>query len=464
MENYKPFSANDMSFFAARLKFIEGTDTPTAYLDRCLRRIEELEPSIKAWVVLNIEKAREVAAESTQRYREGRTLSPIDGMPIGIKDLIDTCDMPTEMGCAAYAGHVPRYDAPAVWALRQAGAIILGKTVTAELGMNEPGSTVNPFNFLHTPGGSSSGSAAAVGARMVPAALGTQVGGSIIRPSSYCANYALKPTLGALNRGPGLGLSQEVYGVHAGCLEDMWQVAVEIAARVGGDPGYPGLYGPSALPLPQKPQRLIVMETPAWGKLDSKSKDAFEFFVQQCVEQGVGVIRRSESTLVESFEQSLMNLKEVTDEINSYELLLALKVQRSESPEKFSTRLLNRIKNTTAVTHERYRERLHQREDARQRFTRLALLADAMITLSSLGTAPVWRRDQEDYHLDLTPTGDSSLNVQASALGAPAVTIPMLSVEGLPLGLQLMGQAHEDAKICALSSWVSRNLLPVIVA
>lgn len=463
MFEYDPFASSEMRFFAARRRFLEGADTPAAYLDRCLRRIEECEPRIRAWVTLDLAQAREAAAASLQRYREGRTLSAIDGMPIGIKDLIDTCDMPTEMGCVAYAGHVPEHDAPAVWALRQAGAIILGKTVTAELGMNEPGPTVNPFNALHTPGGSSSGSAAAVGARMVPAALGTQVGGSIIRPSSYCANYALKPTLGALNRGPGLGLSQEVHGVHAGCPEDMWQVAAEIASRVGGDPGFPGLYGPLAPPSPRKPGRLIVMETPAWQRLDLGSKAAFEGFLRQCIGQGIEVLRRSDSELVESFEQAVKDMKVITDDINSYELFLALRIRHGGHPGKFSARLMNRMKKADAVTHDRYRLRLQQREDARRRFVGLAPLADAVITLSSLGPAPVWRRDRKDDASDPTPTGDSSFNVQASALGVPAVTIPMLAVGGLPLGIQLMGQSHEDARICSFASWISHHLRPVVV-
>ena len=137
--------------------------------------------------------------------------------------------MPTEMGCAAYAATSPSATTPPVWALRQAGAVVLGKTVTAELGGSHPGPTTNPFDPARTPGGSSSGSAAAVAARMVPAAIGTQVGGSIIRPASYCGNVALKPTQGAINRGERQATSQSTHGVHAGCIEDMWQVAIEIA-------------------------------------------------------------------------------------------------------------------------------------------------------------------------------------------------------------------------------------------
>src|SRR5262249_21602270 len=155
---------------------------------------------VRAFAALNEEGARQAADASAERWKAGRPISAIDGMVMGIKDLLETKDMPTQMGCQAYRGNFPRRDNAAVWALREAGAVILGKTVTAELGGAEPGPTTNPFDASCTPGGSSSGSAAAVAARMVPAAIGTQVGGSIIRPAAFCGNVALKPTQGAINR------------------------------------------------------------------------------------------------------------------------------------------------------------------------------------------------------------------------------------------------------------------------
>ncbi|NDG48309.1 MAG: amidase, partial [Rhodospirillales bacterium] len=189
-----------------------GATSPRAYLEACLERIAAHEPVVQAFVTLNIEAARAAADAATTRRASGRPLSPIDGMPIAIKDLIETADMPTQMGCAAYAGHWPRRDSAMVGALREAGAIILGKTVTTELGMSEPGPTTNPWNAAHTPGGSSSGSAAAVAAGFVPVAIGTQVAGSIIRPAAYCGNWALKPTQGGIHRGERQGTSQSTAG------------------------------------------------------------------------------------------------------------------------------------------------------------------------------------------------------------------------------------------------------------
>jgi Asp-tRNA(Asn)/Glu-tRNA(Gln) amidotransferase A subunit family amidase len=242
---------------------------------------------VRAFVVLNETDAHTTADASTSRWQEGQPLSAIDGLPIGIKDLLETKDMPTQMGCEAYRGHFPKRDNAAVWALRQAGAVILGKTVTAELGGSHPGPTRNPFDPARTPGGSSSGSAAAVAARMVPAAIGTQVGGSIIRPAAFCGNVALKPTQSGINRGERQATSMSTHGVHAGCIEDMWQVAIEIAQRAGGDRGCPGLFGPPTPPVAMQPERLIVLETEGWAGLDDASKSAFERLLESLQRAGV---------------------------------------------------------------------------------------------------------------------------------------------------------------------------------
>src|SRR5512134_312206 len=252
---YDPREFTALTFHDATRRFRDGLDTPRAYLERCLETISAREPVVRAFAALNEPSARAAADASTARWKSGRPLSAIDGLPIGIKDLLETKDMPTEMGCEAYRGNFPKRDNAAVWALRQAGAVVLGKTVTAELGGAHPGPTTNPFDPARTAGGSSSGSAAAVAARMVPAAIGTQVGGSIIRPAAYCGNVALKPTQGGINRGERQATSMSTHGVHAGSIEDMWQVGIEIASRAGGDRGGFGLMGPSTPPAAVKPER-----------------------------------------------------------------------------------------------------------------------------------------------------------------------------------------------------------------
>ena len=261
-QSYSPETFRPLTFHDAVPRFRDGSDTPRAYLERCLETIAALEPQVMAFASLNEAGAREAADASTARYRAGAPLLPIDGLPIGIKDLLETRDLPTEMGSAFYKGNRPGRDSALVQALRQAGAVIVGKTVTTELGMSHPGPTRHPFDLRRTPGGSSSGSGAVISARMLPAAIGTQVLGSVIRPASFNANWALKPTQGGINRVERQGFSQSTVGIHAGCAEDMWSIAVEIVKRVGGDPGAPGMYFTGEAPPPAlMPRRLAVLET-----------------------------------------------------------------------------------------------------------------------------------------------------------------------------------------------------------
>src|SRR5215468_10516261 len=252
-------------YHAATRTFASGSVTPRQFLEQSLELLDAWEPRVGAFVCTNLPAARATADRATERWRAGRPLSPIDGIPIGVKDVIETFDMPTQMGSPLFLGWRSEKDAASVRALRDAGAVIVGKTVTTEFAASEPRGTRNPWNTEHTPGGSSSGSAAAVAAGMVSAALGTQVIGSVLRPASFCGCYGFKPTLGALNRGGSHdNLSQSCTGMLAADLGDAWQVAREIAVRAGGDPGYPGLYGPDRAPPPHQPQRLAALDTPGW--------------------------------------------------------------------------------------------------------------------------------------------------------------------------------------------------------
>src|SRR5579863_7426927 len=259
------------SYLAANADFASGRDTPRQFLERSLELLDYWEPQIGAFVVTALPAARDAAEQSSERWRNGTPRSAIDGMPVGIKDIIETVDMPTEMGSPLFKGWRSEKDAASVRALREAGAVILGKTVTTEFAASEPRGTRNPWNTAHTPGGSSSGSAAAVGAGIVSAALGTQVIGSTIRPASFCGCVGFKPSVNALNReGSHDYQSQSCTGILGAALDDVWQVAHEIVARVGGDAGTPGLQGPVSLPPAQKPRRLAVLETAGW---DSRSEE-----------------------------------------------------------------------------------------------------------------------------------------------------------------------------------------------
>ncbi|HJQ56276.1 MAG TPA: amidase [Vineibacter sp.] len=460
--SYDPRDFKALTFHDAAAAFRQGSDNPRAYLERCLETVEAREPVVKAFASLNRESARQAADASAARWKAGKPLSPIDGMPIGIKDLLETRDMPTEMGCLAYKGNFPKRDNAAVWALRQAGAVIFGKTTTAELGGTHPPATTNPFDPARTAGGSSSGSAAAVGARMMPAAIGTQVGGSIIRPAGYCGNVALKPTQGAINRGERLSTSMSTHGVHAGCIEDMWQVAIEVAARAGGDRGSPGLYGPRHPPVAHKPERLIVLETAGWAGLDDASKTAFERLLEKLGAAGVSLLRRRSHALVERLEQAIADASRIATAITAWENRWWQRNLVDQSPDGVSERAKAGLARAEAMTPDDYRALLIERAAAQSCHAAVAPLADAIITLGCPGPAPLWSGDKPGEPLAPRPTGDSVFNNPTSMLFAPAVTMPLLGVGGLPVGVQLVGQQHEDARITAHAGWILATIEPVV--
>ena len=456
-QDYKPLTFHD-----AVPHFRDGSDTPRAYLERCLETIAKREPVVKAFTAINEAGARAAADASTARWKAGQPLSPIDGMPVAIKDLLETKDMPTEMGCEAFKGNFPKRDNAAVWALRQAGALILAKTVTAEMGGAHPGATTNPFDPARTPGGSSSGSAAAVGANMVPAAIGTQVGGSIIRPAAYCGNFALKPTQGGINRGERLATSMSTHGPHAGCLEDMWQVAIEIANRAGGDRGAIGLVGPSTLPGAAKPNRLIVLETEGWPLVDDATKAGFEALLKQLRDAGVTLIRRKDHPMVEALEQSIANGRAVCNGVTSWENRWYQRGIVDNDPAGVSQRAKATLAKAEAMTPDDYRMWLMARGNAQRTHGAMAQLGDAAITLACPGPAPIWSGDVPGQPLAPRPTGDFVFNAPSSMLFAPVVTMPLMSVGGMPVGVQVMGQQGEDARMTALARWMTETLKPIV--
>ena len=460
---YDPRTHQPLTFHDAAARFADGVDSPRAYLERCLETIAAREPVVKAFAATNVEGARAAADQGSARWKSGRPLSLIDGMPIGIKDLLETKDMPTELGCEAYRGSFPKRDNAAVWALRQAGAVILAKTTTAELGGSHPPATTNPFDPARTAGGSSSGSAAAVAARMLPAAIGTQVGGSIIRPAAYCGNFALKPTQGGINRGERQATSMSTHGVHAGCIEDMWQVAIEIASRAGGDRGCPGLTGAMTPPAPVKPQRLMVLETEGFARLDEPTKSAFAQLLEQVGRADVTLVTRSTSPEVERLERAIANATAVASGITGWENRWATRNLVDQHPDGVSARARAVLAKAEAMSVADYRALLREREAAQAVHAATAGVADAAITLSCPGPAPLWSGDQPGQPLLPRPTGDAVFNYPSSMLFAPAVTMPLLAVGGMPVGVQLMGQQHEDERITSFARWLAGAVRPVVV-
>ena len=443
---YDPATHQMLSFHSAVARFRDGSDTPRAYLERCVERIEALEPAVMAFAFLNLERARLAADVSTARYKAGQTLSPVDGMPIGIKDLIETYDMPTEFGSELFRGHQPMTDAASVRALRQGGAVLIGKTVTVCFGGGDPARTRNPFDTRRTPGGSSSGTAAAVASRMLPVALGTHARGSTIRPASFCGVFALKPTFGAINRQGSFSMaySMDHVGVFAGTLSDMWTTARYIASLAGGDPSHPGLYGEITPPAPYKPARLIRLDTAGWPVAEPAAKQAFEILIERLAAAGVEVLSRRDDPTIEACENAHAGTPRLWTNLYRFEMHWPMLQYRERYGDKMPPRLLKGIDEGASISQEIYRAALIERDAFRALHDELAQRTDSFITLSSPGPGPIGM-DQ----------GSAVFNEASSILGAPAINLPLLAVDEAPLGVQLLGRWHGDERLTAVARWLA---------
>lgn len=426
-------------------KFRAGTDTPSALLERCFAAIDARESELQVFTAQNRDGAKRAADESTKRWRDGKPLSPVDGMPIGVKDVIESRDMPTQMGSALFAGHKTGFDSASVRALREAGAVIVGKTVTTEFAATEPGPTRNPWDTSRTPGGSSSGSAAGVAAGYFCAALGTQVVGSILRPASYCGVYGMKPTVGAINRGGSMDhMSQSAQGFLSATLADGWAVLRAIADRAGGDAGSPGLFGPAQTPASVRPKTLAFLETSGWAETGDAAKAALEAAIKRLRDAGVTVKTRRDSPEIEAVEAALGRAMLLTRKINAWESRWPLNTFSDRDASKLSQTMIDRLKEAEAMSLAEYREHLAGREQVRAIYAALADVAEASITLSAPAEAPV----------GIKGTGNPVYVVPGSLLGAPALSLPLLACNGLPLGIQVMGYQHKDAELVAAASGI----------
>ena len=429
------------SYLAATSAFKDGSDTPREFLERCLEIIEAQEERVGAIVSTNFDAARKAADEAGARWKTGKTVSPIDGMPVGIKDIMETADMPTGQGSGLFTGWEGKRDCAAVSALRAAGAVIVAKMVTTEFASSHPSPTRNPWDTTRTPGGSSSGSAAAVGIGMLPAALGTQVIGSIIRPSGYCGAYGFKPSVGGINRGGSFDdFSQSCTGVLGASLADTWTVARAMSLRAGGDPGFPGLSGPINLPSAGKPKRIAFLETAGWPSATEGAKQAMDAARENLRAADIDVIDRTSSSAVEGVEAAIANARELSMQINAWEGHWPLNTYANDMDKsKLSTSAVGRLEQAQTMTQEQYQGLIVERETVRATYEALRSEADLCVTLSAPGAAPV----------GLDWTGDPIFTVPTSLLGVPSLTLPVLEDEGLPLGLQLIGYVQQDADLFA---------------
>ena len=441
-------AASPASFTAeeAARQIRDGALTSEELVRACLERIREIEPTVQAWQFLDEEHALAQARAADEQRRSGEPVGALNGIPVGIKDIIDTADMPTENGTVLHKGRTPRTDAAVVAALRAAGAVIMGKTVTTECAYFTPGKTHNPHNPEHTPGGSSSGSAAAVAAQMVPLALGSQTAGSVIRPGAFCGDYAFKPTHGLIPRTGVLTLSRTLdhIGLFARSLDDLALLAEELAGYDEADPDTrPRARVPFRANLAEEPPiapMFAFVRTPHWERVDADAKEAYGELIEALGERVEEVELFPTAREAWDWQRTIMEA----------EMAANLEPLWRSGKEKLSQRLcalIDRGCETRAIDYQRALRRLPPMVAS---FDELFMERyDAILTPPALGTAPK----------GLGATGDPVFCVLWTLLGMPAVTLPLMrGANGLPLGVQVVGRRNYDARVLRTARWLERKL------
>ena len=397
-----------------------------AYFDR----IEARETVVGAWQYLDRERALATARKRDTEPPRG----PLHGIPIAVKDLIDTVDMPTTYGSPIYRDHRPAADASCVALARAAGAIILGKTVTTEFAIFTPGKTANPRNPAHTPGGSSSGSAAAVADGMVPLAFGTQTAGSVIRPGAYCGCIAYKPSFGLINRAgvKPLADSLDTIGVFARSVEDASFFAGVLSER-------PAL---RQLGAPKQAPRFGLYRTPAWDEAEPATAAVLDA-ARTALERAGAVVKEL------AIAPEHRGLSEAQDKIMWFEIVRALAYERLEHSAEISPRLAQQLDTGMAIGAEVYDQALACTAAARTGLNAFFGSCDAILVPAAPGEAPA----------GLGSTGNPIFNRMWTLLRVPCATLPARWADnGLPTGIQLVGRVHDDARLMACAAFLEQAI------
>lgn len=422
-----------------------GLVTSEDLVAACLEKILKIDEQVQAWAFIEEEIALEQARSADRALQAGKALGPLHGVPVGIKDIFDTKDMPTEDGTILHSGRRPSADATAITRLREAGAIILGKTVTTELAVFFPGKTRNPHDLTRTPGGSSSGSAAAVAAGMVPLAIGTQTNGSMIRPASFCGVYGYKPTFGLISRHLVLQQSQHLdqIGVFGRSIED---VALIAESMIGFDENDPFTTLQARLPLvatqaedPPVQPRLAFVKTPVWEQADQATREAFSELVGQ-MEEDI-----KEFELPAEFDQA----HEQHRLIMEADLARSFEPEYREGKDQLSDILVEMIERGQKVSAVAYNNAVASADELYGSLDKLFEFHDAIVTPATIGEAPKGHDS----------TGSPTFCTIWTLCGMPAITLPLLQGEnGMPLGVQLVGPRGDDARLLRTARWLVNEL------
>jgi Asp-tRNA(Asn)/Glu-tRNA(Gln) amidotransferase A subunit family amidase len=430
---------------AARL-IRDGVISAEKLVEACLARVRETEEQVQAWAFLDPEYAL-AQARAADRFRlTGQPIGPLHGVPVGVKDIFDTADMPTECGSPLHVGRTPSRDATAVSMLRAAGAVIIGKTVTTEFAYFAPGKTRNPHNPEHTPGGSSSGSAAAVAAEMVPLALGSQTNGSTIRPAAFCGVLGFKPTHGLISRHGILKLSRTLdhVGLFARTVEDIALLAEQLAGYDERDPDTRlrarVAFAAVATEEPPLAPMFAFVKTPQWERTDHETKEGFAEIIEQLGDR-VEEVDLFPSA-IEAWEWHRI--------VMEAEMAANLEREWKEARVRLSEPLRALLERGREVRAVNYQRALVSIEPIYENFVELfEQRYDAILTPAAPGAAPK----------GLASTGDPSFCTLWTLCGMPAVSLPLLqATDGLPLGVQLVGPRDGDARLLRTARWLSARV------
>lgn len=395
----------------------------------CLDRVEARDGDIHAFVHVD----RDAALARARALDAGPLRGPLHGLPLGVKDLFDTADLPTTYGSSIYSGHRPAADAAAVALCREAGAVVLGKTVTTEFAYFHPGPTCNPRHLGHTPGGSSSGSAAAIADCMLPLALGTQTAGSIIRPAAFCGVVGYKPSGGRVSRAGVKSLSEtlDTVGGFGRSVRD----AALLGAVLTGDERLLEV-GQATAP------RLGLCRTPEWRQVDPDTDRAL-------VDAAVVLAPQAAAFAETALPDHLPDLVSLQKAVMAFEMARALSHERLHHRDRLSARLVALLDEGVAISGVRHADHLEQTRLAQCRIDALFDRFDALIAPSAIGEAPA----------GLDSTGDSVFCRGWTLLGLPCVHLPFTTGStNLPIGLQLVGRHGDDHRLLAVAHWVHRRL------
>lgn len=442
---------NSLGLIEAARDISNGVITSRELVDDCLGRIDAFEPTVKAWAHLDPDHARKQADQADEIRRSGKPTGPLHGVPIGLKDIIDTKFVPTEFGSPIFKGRKPTNDAVIVTRLKQAGAIIMGKTVTAELANMTPGPTTNPHNAAHTPGGSSSGSAAAVASYMVQGAVGTQTGGSVIRPASYCGVYGYKPSFGTIPRTGVLTQSKRLdqIGTFGRSLAD---TALLAQVMMGTDAGDPDSLPERSIANLAKAATDGPLVDPKVAFLTAPYQSAAEQPTQEAFDELFDVLSQIRESRVEKIELT----PSFDTALDSHRAMMSSEIAQTyipllaRYPGKISDALVAYIEEGRSITAVDYLNAVDEKNRLLDILNELAFEEfDAIIAPAATGEAPG----------SLETTGDPVFCSLWSYLGLPAISLPIMQgPNGLPLGVQLIGPVGGDQQLLQVAQWIEAGL------